>query len=144
MKHCSNCGERIVEEQQFCRSCGAELFVEQGRRRGFDPRNLILIGLFSMFAGILVALFGGFLGSNTIAFIGGVFALLSLGLMATGGFLNERPRTSRRTASQPTQVENEQPTLEKGDTTNRLPPRPADDHFPASVTEQTTTKLRLK
>jgi hypothetical protein len=143
MKHCLNCGERIVEKQQFCRACGAELVVESGKR-GFEPRTLILIGLLSMFAGILVVLFGGFLGSNTIAFIGGVLALLSLGVMATGGFLSERPRRNRTAEAQPTHVEIEQPALEKGDTTNRLPPRSADDHFPASVTEQTTTKLRRK
>lgn len=144
MKHCSNCGERIVEKQQFCRSCGAELVVVEGRKRGIDPRTLILIGLLSMFAGLLVVLIGGFLGSNTVAFTGGLFAVLSLGVMATGGFLNERPKRGRTAEAQPTPVENEQPTLEKGDTTNRLPPRPAGDHFPASVTEQTTTKLRIK
>jgi predicted nucleic acid-binding Zn ribbon protein len=143
MNHCSNCGERIVEEQQFCRSCGAELFVE-GRKRGIDPRTLIMIGLLSMFAGILVALFGGFLGSNTIAFIGGVFVLLSLGVMATGGFLNERPRRSRKSVTPPADAQTEHATLEKANTTNRLPAIAADDHFPASVTEQTTTKLRRK
>ncbi|MBA2379112.1 MAG: zinc-ribbon domain-containing protein [Blastocatellia bacterium] len=34
MTHCSNCGEGIVDEQQFCRSCGGELVVEGGRSPG--------------------------------------------------------------------------------------------------------------
>ena len=141
MKHCSNCGERLVEEQQFCRSCGAELFVD-GRKRGFDPRTLMLIGLFSIFASVLVVLCGGFLGSNTIAFIGAVFSVLSLAVMATGGILNEGRRRNRTTNARPTLVKNDLPMLEKADTTNRLPPIAADDHFPASVTEHTTSKLR--
>ena len=141
MKHCSNCGERLVEGQQFCRSCGAELIVE-GRGRGIKPRTLMLIGMFLIFASVLVVLSGGFLGSNTIAFIGAVFAVLALAVMATGGFLNEGRRRSRTRNAGRTHIDDAQSALEKADTTNQLPPIPAEDHFPASVTEHTTSKLR--
>jgi predicted nucleic acid-binding Zn ribbon protein len=143
MNHCSNCGERIVGEQQFCRSCGAELFVEV-QKRGIDPRILIYVGLFSTLVGALVVLFGKYVDSRTVAFAGTVFALLSFGVMLLGAILAGSPRRSRRTAAQRSGANNEQPTLEKADNTNRLPPVFAADHFPANVTEHTTTKLRHK
>lgn len=143
MNHCSNCGERIVGEQQFCRSCGVELV--EGRRSGFDPRYLIYIGLFSVLIGAMVVLAGGFLESKTIAFAGSLFAILSFGLMLTGAILSgARPRRRRKSEANAVEVQNEQPTLKKANTTNRLPPIAADDHFPPSVTEETTSKLRSK
>lgn len=143
MNHCSNCGERIVEGQQFCRSCGAELVVE-GRWRWVSLRSLIFVGLFFTFVSALVVVFGKFADSKTVAFAGTVSALLSFGVMLTGAILSEMPRRRRNTNAGTAHDQNEQPTLEKADTTNRLPPRAADDHFPASVTEQTTTRLRHK
>lgn len=143
MNHCSNCGERIVGEQQFCRSCGAELFAE-GRTGGFAPRNLIYIGLFSTLAGALIVMTGRFADSKTIAFAGVVFAILSFAVMLAGAIMSDIPKRRRRAAAEPTHAENGQPLLEKADTTNQLPPIAAHDHFPASVTEQTTTKLRRR
>jgi len=144
MKHCSNCGERIVGEQQFCRSCGAELFAE-GRTGGFEPGNLIYIGLFSTLAGALIVMTGKFADSKTIAFAGAVFAILSFAVMLVGAItMSNTPRRRRRAAAEPGHAENGQPALEKADTTNQLPPIAAEDHFPASVTEQTTTKLRRR
>jgi hypothetical protein len=143
MKHCSNCGERIGGEQQFCRSCGAELVVE-GPKRLISSRVLIYIGLFSTLAGALLVLIGKFADSKTLAFAGAVFALLSFGVMLTGAILSEMPRRRRMAEARPANGQNEQPTLEKADTTNQLPPVSANDHFPVSVTEHTTTKLHFK
>ncbi len=142
MKHCSNCGEGIVEKQQFCRSCGAELVVEEGRRFGVNPRTLIVVGLLATLACALVVVFGKFAESRAIAFAGTVLALLSFGIMLTGALLSEMPRRRLRASARTANLQDEQPSLVKADTTNRLPPIPADDYFPASVTEQTTTKLR--
>lgn len=143
MNHCSNCGERIVGEQQFCRSCGAELFAE-GRRSGFDPRKLIYVGLFSTLVGALVVMTGKFADSKVISFAGVVFAILSFGVMLVGAILSEMPRRKRKSASPATDAQYRPPDLEKADTTNQLPPIAADAHFPASVTEQTTNKLRVR
>ena len=142
MKHCSNCGERIIGEQQFCRSCGAELVAAEGRKAGFDPRVLLYVGLLCTLAGALVVVFGKFADSKTMALIGTVFALLSFGVMITAAMLGES--SGRKTAARTAQAQAEQPILEKADTTNRLPPVSAQDHFPASVTEETTAKLRMK
>lgn len=144
MKHCSNCGEKIVGEQQFCRSCGAELVVAEGRKAGFDPRVLLYVGLLCTLAGALVVVFGKFADSKTMALIGTVFALLSFGVMITAAMLGDLSRRRRKTAARTAQAQDEQPALEKADTTNRLPPVSAQDHFPASVTEETTAKLRMK
>ncbi|MEQ1764624.1 MAG: hypothetical protein ABL984_15955 [Pyrinomonadaceae bacterium] len=140
MKHCSNCGERIVGEQQFCRSCGVELTVAGGKR-GIAPRTIIIGGLFGCLLGALIVLFGGFMDIKAVAFAGTVFAPLSFGVMLLGAILADSPRRSRRTAAQP---DPQPPVLEKADTTNQLPPITAADHFPTSVTEQTTTKLRVR
>ncbi len=141
MKHCSNCGERIAGEQQFCRSCGAELVIKRPWL-GFDPRILIFAGLLFTLIGAIVVLFGRFSDSKTIAFAGTIFALVSFGVTLFGAILADMPRRSRASASPLNKGQVEQPELEKADTTNRLPPRPAGDHFPTSVTEHTTTKLK--
>ena len=141
MRHCSNCGERITAEQQFCRSCGAELIVA-AKRRGLDPRTIIFIGLFGAVAGGAVVLLGGLLGTNAIALIGFVLAVLSFVVMAVGGILAEHPRRSQTSKGGPSSIPNAGPMLEKAETTNRLSAAPAANHFPASVTEETTTKLR--
>ncbi|MGD9627639.1 MAG: zinc-ribbon domain-containing protein [Pyrinomonadaceae bacterium] len=143
MNHCSNCGERIVGEQQFCRSCGAELFAE-ARRSGFDPRNLIYVGLFSTLVGALVVMTGKFVDSKVISFAGVVFAIVSFGVMLVGAILSETPRRKRKSAAPAADAQYRPPDLEKANTTNQLPPIAADAHFPASVTEQTTTKLRVR
>lgn len=142
MKHCTNCGERIVEAQQFCRGCGTEL--AEGRQRRFDPRYLIYIGLFSVLIGVMVVMAGGFIDSKTVAFAGSLFAVLSFGVMLTGAILSDTGRRRRKSKAESLNLQNEPPTLEKADTTNRLPPIAAKDHFPPSVTEETTTKLRVK
>jgi hypothetical protein len=136
MEYCSNCGERILEKQQFCRACGSELAADAGG--GFDPRALVYIGLFATLAGALIVLVGEFAGTKTISFLGAIIALISFGLMLTGALLSDRPRRRRKSARPGTGT----PTLEKADTTNRLPPITAEDHFAASVTEETTTKLQ--
>ena len=99
----------------------------------------MFIGLFAAVAGGLVVLSGGLLGTNAIAVIGFVIVGLSLVVMAVGGILAEHPR---RAANGGSSFPREQPAIEKAATTHRLPPSAAADHFPASVTEETTTKLR--
>lgn len=140
MNHCSNCGEKIVGEQQFCRACGVEL-VSGGPQRRVDPRSVIFIGLLCTIASASLVLFGGYADSKTVSFIGTILALLSFGVMVTGAFLADAPRRQRR--SKDLTVSNEQPMLEKADTTNQLPPIPANADF-STVTEHTTEKLFSK
>jgi predicted nucleic acid-binding Zn ribbon protein len=141
MKHCSNCGERIAIKQQFCRSCGAELAVP--KKLLADPLSMIVYGLFAVLAGVIVVLVGEYSGLQNVSVAGKVFAVTSLGVMLLGAVLaanNER----RTDTLSPAPDESDEPIeLEKVDTTNQLPPIAADDHFPASVTEHTTTKLRV-
>ena len=93
-------------------------------------------------AGGAVVLLGGLLGTNAIALIGFVLAVLSFVVMAVGGILAEHPRRSQTSKGGPSSKQNNRPALEKAETTRRLSSPPAADFFPASVTEETTTKLR--
>ena len=141
MKHCSDCGEQIVAGQQFCRSCGSELVGEK-EGRGFDARTVMFMGLFGALASGVMEAIAAFLGSNTLAAMGFVTAILSFVVMGIGGIAYEHPRRSRKAHALPDSTQDPQPTLANAHATNRLPPVPADDHFHPSVTEHTTTKLR--
>jgi predicted nucleic acid-binding Zn ribbon protein len=141
MKHCSNCGERIAIKQQFCRGCGAELAVR--KKLLADPLSMIVYGLFAVLAGVIVVLVGEYSGLQNVSFAGKVFAVTSLGVMLLGAILVATNGRRRDTLSSSTNESDEPLELEKADTTNQLPPIAAHDHFPASVTEHTTTKLRV-
>ncbi len=115
--------------------------VEGGQKWRVEPRTIILVGLLCTLASASLVLFGSYADSKTVSFVGTILALLSFGVMVTGAFLADAPRRNRRSTSHT--ASNDRPQLAKAVTTNRLQPSQAQDHFRPSVTEQTTTKLRL-
>src|SRR5437868_9723040 len=92
--HCPNCGNETFADQQYCRSCGADLTND--RVRSFDPRKWGLLALMFIFGGLLIAMGGKMWAVKWLLFtglvitFGGMFAIAAYGLM-----LQTRPRRSK-------------------------------------------------
>lgn len=136
--NCPNCDSPIAADQHFCRDCGAEL--SKSKRRA-DPRVLAFISVGLILAGVFIAMLGKLMGSKLVTFAG-VFMMMAVALLSllgaaiiSGALRGPQKRTKAKT---PTPVQ-----LPAVDTTNKLPPMPAADHFP-SVTEHTTRHLEAQ
>lgn len=131
--NCPNCGTQILIDQQFCRSCGAELTTDRPRAGG----QWTLRGLKLAFAGIMVALLGRMLlHVEIVTLIGVVLSICGMFLIAATPFLR-RPRRTRRAAAEPVE-----PGSLPSASTNKLLPFGNDDYLPTSVTENTTNLLK--
>ena len=126
---CPNCGSQIAYDQQFCRNCGEVLKASAQRSR--IPRALW--GLTLAFAGILIALIGSMLEVRAVLMIGVIMSALVMSSIAAMSLLYQGRKQPSRISEQPA-------SMPKADTTNKLPPISARDHFP-SVTEHTTNRL---
>ena len=132
--NCPKCGIQILSDQQFCRSCGADLTA--GVRRGFRPQSFGLVALVMTSGGLLVSLAGAMVELRWLIFagvfimIGGMFLIAALSML----------RQSRPRKGKPNPVQH-QIDFEQADTTNKLLPIGNNDFIP-SVTEGTTELLK--
>ena len=126
---CPNCGSQVAYDQQFCRNCGEVL--KASAQRGHIPRALW--GLTLAFGGILLALIGSMIDVRAVVMTGVIVSILGMFSIAAMSILKQGRKRSPRVQKQPA-------SLPKADTTNKLPPMSAMDHFP-SVTENTTNLL---
>ena len=130
--NCPDCGNRVLAEQQFCRSCGASLWADEGR--SFVPSPII--GLLLTFGGIILALTGKMLlQQNAIVFIGVVaslFGMMSIAIIPLIQAKQARER-NRRVAPKPSAIAPAEPTM-------KLPPMNASDEV-FSVVDSTTELL---
>jgi hypothetical protein len=138
--YCPDCGAKTKEGQQYCRRCGAGLREGLEKRSGRDPRALGFLAVMVMLVGLLVSMVGKYAGVGPVILLGGLIVVLSA-IAAVGGTYyygihKRRPRRRNATRNEVPEAEITVPA----DTTNKLPPIPAADHFP-SVTEHTTTRL---
>lgn len=132
--NCSNCGSQIRSEQQFCRSCGADLHGNQPQR--LDRR--VLPGLSMSFGGIVIALLGRMLFHLDIVTLVGV--LISIAGMF---YIAAYPYLQRSLKPKPKAGPNRQrEAMLSAGATNRLPPMDLTDAVP-SVTEHTTNLLKV-
>src|SRR6185369_7488 len=115
--NCPDCGTQTLSDQQYCRSCGADLIGDQ--RRPFNMRAWGMMALMFMFGGLLIAMGGKLWGvkwvlfSGLIIMFGGMFAIAAFGM-----FRQTRPRR-RKPLSTP---QSQQPEILAADTTNKLLP----------------------
>ncbi len=71
--NCPECGSPIVNDQQFCRSCGAPLAAAEPRP--FNPR---LAGFLMAFGGIMIALAGSFVDIRAVLFLGVIISIAGM------------------------------------------------------------------
>jgi hypothetical protein len=128
--NCPNCGTPILNDQQFCRSCGAPLAAAGPRR--FDPR---LAGLTMAFGGILIALAGSFVELRAVLFLGVIISIAGMFFIAAYPMLRS---SLNRSSVAPDQPE----SLPPAPTTKKLEPIGDFEYVPASVTERTTNLLK--
>lgn len=132
--NCPNCGSQTLADQQFCRSCGAELLAEKPRR--FNVRLWGLLTLLMIFGGLLLAMGGKIFDVKWVIFTGLVIMMSGVFFVAAYGLLRQsRPRKFKARPSQHPEI------LSPADTTNKLLPL-ADTEFIPSVTERTTDLLK--
>ena len=131
--NCPNCGLKPLSDQQFCRSCGANLKAD-------DPRPVnrrMLWGLIMAFGGILIALVGKMLlHQEIVTFIGVLASISGIFFIAAYPFLFPTRQNKRDIGfSQPEALTSAEPT-------NKLPPMNSIDYIP-SVIEGTTDLLKV-
>lgn len=130
--NCPNCGTQTLPDQQFCRACGASLMADEAR----SVNRRMLWGPLLAFVGIAIALVGKMLLHLEIFTLVGV--LISLAGMF---FIAAYPYLLRNPKKRGIDVLSQPQSLAPAETTNKLPPISAIDHFP-SVTEGTTELLK--
>ena len=86
------------------------------------------------FAGILLSLIGSMIDMRAVVMIGVIMSVLGMFSIAAMSILNQGRRRTQRVSKKPD-------SLSKADTTNKLPPMSAINHF-TSVTENTTDLLK--
>ena len=102
-----------------------------------EPRRPIPRAFWGMtlaFAGILLALIGSMIDIRAVVMIGVIMSVLGMFSIAAMSILNQGRKRSPRVSKQPG-------FLSEADSTNKLPPMNASEHFP-SVTENTTNLLK--
>ena len=131
--NCPNCGSETFGNQQYCRSCGADLVGDRPRISRGQIRGLFI--LMMTFGGLMVALSGKMLELRWLTFTGVFIMVGGMFLVAAYSLLRQsRPRRSKRKAI-------EQPEMAlRADTTNKLLPIGENDFIP-SVVEPTTDLL---
>ena len=132
--NCSNCGLQISTDQQFCRSCGTELWADE-RGSSFP---LSIIGLMLAFGGIIIALTARMLLQHDIfVFIGVIISVTGMFSIAAIPMISAM-RTGKkhtRKAADKTAV------LAPAESTMKLPPMNGFEGIP-SVVDNTTQLLK--
>ena len=128
--NCPDCGSQILNGQQFCRSCGAQLAAAEPRP--FNPR---LPGLAMAFGGIMIALAGSFVELRAVLFLGVIISIAGMFFMAAYPMLRSSFNRRSGAAKQPD-------SLSHAPTTKKLAPVGDFEYVPASVTEGTTNLLK--
>ena len=131
--NCPACGSQITSNQKFCRSCGGGL--EPAGRGAIGLRNrMARSGFIAMFAGLMIAVTGAILlHLDVVIFIGVMATIAGMFLVGYSSMMPARPKNKARPSTQ-------SETLEKAETTKKLPPM-TDIDFVPSVTERTTSLL---
>ena len=132
--NCPKCGNPITVDQHYCRECGAQLIAP--RRNRVRIAGVGVLGL--MFIGLLVAMFGKMFEMKWLSYLGLVVLFTAAFIMAAYALLREtRPRRRPGAVPDPGTL-----SIEKADTTNKLPPM-SGDFVPSSVVENTTELLEV-
>ena len=132
--HCPDCGNKVTAEQQFCRSCGASLWVDA--KKSYVPSPIV--GLLLAFGGIIVALAGQMLlHQSAIVFIGVATSLMGMTSIAVIPLIaaKQARERGRRVPPRPSAIAPAEPTM-------KLPPISAADEFVPSVVDDTTELLK--
>lgn len=131
--NCFNCGLQTFSDQQFCRSCGAELWADKRPARG----SMAIIGLLLAFGGIIIALTGKMLlDEKIIVYLGvitSIIGMMSIAMIPMTSGSRKKNRT-RNVAGQPAVIAPPKSTM-------KLPPMNAFDSMP-SVVDNTTQLLK--
>lgn len=128
--NCPDCGTPILNDQQFCRSCGAQ--VAAAEPRPFNPR---LAGLAMAFGGIMIALVGSFVELRAVLFLGVIISIAGMFFVAAYPMLRSSFNRRSGALKQPD-------SLPHAPTTKKLAPVGDFEYVPASVTERTTNLLK--
>ena len=132
--NCPDCGLQTFSDQQFCRSCGAELWADEPRPRFPLP----VIGLLLAFGGIIIALTGRMLlDEKLIVYLGvitSIIGMMSIAMISMTSGRRPKKRIRSVAAAQPA-------TLPPAESTMKLPPMNAFDSMP-SVIDNTTDLLK--
>jgi hypothetical protein len=132
--NCPNCGSEIFANQQYCRSCGADLVED--RPSAFRPQIGALLILLLIFGGLLTAMAGKLWSVKWVTFTGVFIMIGGMFLVAAYGLLRQsRPRSKKRKPFAPPEP------LLRADPTNKLLPI-GDNDFVPSVVEPTTDLLK--
>lgn len=128
--NCPDCGSPILNDQQFCRSWGAQLAAAEPR-----PFNPLLAGLAMAFGGIMIALAGSFVELRAVLFLGVVISIAGMFFIAAYPMLRSAFNSRSGALEQPD-------SLPHAPTTKKLAPVGDFEYVPASVTEGTTNLLK--
>ena len=133
--NCPNCGSETFANQQYCRSCGADLVEDRPRISSGQIRGLLILLL--TFGGLMVAISGKMLELRWLTFTGVFITVGGMFLIAAYSLVRQSlPRKRKRKIV-------EEPELAlRADTTNKLLPIGENDFVP-SVVERTTDLLKI-
>ncbi len=132
--NCPSCGSETFLNQQYCRSCGADLVED--RPRSIRPQIVGLLILTLTFGGLLLAMTGKLFDLRWMIFTGVFVMIGGMFCVAAAALLRQSlPRKRKRKT-----VEQPEPML-GADTTNKLLPI-GDNDFVPSVVEKTTDLLK--
>ena len=134
--NCPNCGTQTLSDQQYCRSCGADLIGDPPPR--FNMRAWGLIALIFMFGGLLISMGGKLWGEKLVLFTGLIITFVGMFSIAAFGMIRQTRPRRRKPAPTP---QSKQPEILAADTTNKLLPIGDNDFIP-SVVENTTELLK--
>ncbi len=128
--NCPNCETPILNDQQFCRSCGTQVAPDETRR--LNPQ---LVGLAMAFVGIVIALTGSFSDLRSVLFLGVIISIAGMFLIAASPMLRSTFKKRGIAPKQPV-------SMPHAPTTKKLAPVDDFEYVPASVTEGTTNLLK--
>lgn len=110
MMNCPSCGLQTLVDQQYCRSCCANLTADEPR-----PVNRRVWGLMMGFVGLLIAIAGKMLDQKLIVFVGAFVSVADVFFIAAYPLLRPLRKRNVRVSSQPESLISAEPT-------NKLPP----------------------
>lgn len=138
--NCPTCSASVEATQQFCRACGASLTEDAGPK--VHPRTVVLVAVLAMFFGIIVGVTGGMLELRWLKFTGVYITLIGMLTLVGGNLILQRiAETRNKWRIADANVERRR-SLDRADTTNKLPPINVNDFPPSSVVENSTEFLK--
>lgn len=135
---CPGCGEAIIEDQQYCRVCGAEL--NAGGTSNTARVRIAGLGVLAlMFAGFSTVIFGKMLDVRWLTFLG-MFVMIT-GIFIVPAYVLLVGTRPRKPALKQAAAPIKPVSIEKAATTSKLLPVTEADYIP-SVVEDTTELLK--